>query len=301
MEEKSKLLLDSVAYPVIAFVTVLLNTVEIILLCKRWRTLKTYEQLLLSLAVSDVLVGLSVMIFGIIDLLIDFPDMGGVHFMRVLMVSFVFSLSNLFLISIDRLVAVRFPLKHKTWITRHRMKIVIIIIWIIIVVLQIIDICLPLLEEPSGGRDAGIKNFYEKVPWIILSSILGFAVLYTYIIFVVVRHSMTNTAIKNSSNDSDTGSSTLRVFKLQQPVITTCLLVVICYVACTCPLAVEALLIREDKHELGILFFTNTAIDPIIYFFKGFLKRRLTSSLMQGDEGRRGQHETQEIQKTCSS
>ena len=266
--------LDNVLYTLVASFTVTLNAVEIFLLCKKWNNLKNFEQLLLSLAVSDIIAGLIVLIFGITDAIAPFPDIGGNVFLRVLGASFVFSLSSLLVISIDRMAAVRFPLKHKIWMTRYRMKWIILCMWITVVGVTIIEICLYLMLQKD--RNSRVMFFFRNVPWVIFSSVVVFAALYAYIVYVGIKQGKINTAPNNLCIKNGKAACVIRKIKKQQPIIITSSLVVVSYVVCTLPFAIEALCVKEDNpiDDFGVLFFANTAIDPIVYFFKGLLERK---------------------------
>ena len=267
------LLSNSVLYPFIACFSLILNTVELILIFKKWKILKTYEQLLLSLALSDVITVLTVIIFGVIDLFTnDFPNLGEKLFLRVLLISFTFSLANLLLISLDRMIAIRYPLKHKIWMTRCRMARIIIIMWIVIIIILIIQmsIAYAMLRDIRSVR----RYFHVQFQWMSLVSVGVFAAIYAYIMVLAIRQAWRNDKCVNSNTTKADRDSSFRTFKQQQPIIATCLLVVICYMLCTCPFAIE-LIMRKDKSRLAILFFANTAIDPMVYFFKGFLERKM--------------------------
>ena len=261
-------------YPTIASFTVILNTVEIVLICKKWKILKTYEQLLLSLAISDVIAGFIVLLFGLIDVFVfHVPDLGQNIFLRVLLISFTFSLANLLLISLDRMAAVRFPLKHKTWMTGGKMTKIIIVIWAVIIVAMTIEISLA--YKTFQNDNPLMEHFYHaQFPWMILASVAIFVHIYVYIVVTVTRQTWKSDKNRNPAVETTQRHMHMQMFKRQQPVIITCLLVVICYVVCTSPFAIELLVIKKDSYYLGILFFASTVIDPLIYFFKGSLERK---------------------------
>ena len=91
--------------------------------------LEIYEQLLLSLSAGDLMTGLAflsseTLYFSNAELLGDriIVSIG-------LLMAFGFSTNNLLLIGVDRLAAVRFPMRHKTWMTRNKMIFIIIGLW----------------------------------------------------------------------------------------------------------------------------------------------------------------------------
>ena len=122
----------------------ILNLVEIILIAKIKRKKKIFEVLLLSLSVSDCMFGLSNAFVSIpyVASICRFQEI--VETAYTLYVFFVLtSIFHLLLITIDRLIAVLKPLKHKTCLSRRRFYKYLAILWIlavlISVLLQIID------------------------------------------------------------------------------------------------------------------------------------------------------------------
>ena len=114
---------------VVGGLATILNVVEIILICKTRTNSKSYQQLLLNLSVSDVVSGLAFVCSGI--LLTNLKETPAQRLIGLIM-PFIFSAENLLLIGLDRLIAVRFPLKHRIWVTQNRMKFVIIITWTLV-------------------------------------------------------------------------------------------------------------------------------------------------------------------------
>ena len=122
----------------------ILNLVEIILIAKIKRKKKIYEVILLSLSASDCMFGLSNAFVSIpyIASICRFQEI--VEAAYTLYVFFVLtSIFHLLFITVDRLIAVLKPLKHKTYLSRRRFYIYLAIMWIlavlISVLLQIID------------------------------------------------------------------------------------------------------------------------------------------------------------------
>ena len=122
-----------ITYATVGALTVILNSLEIYLIVKRWRKTKPYEQLLLNLAVADFLVG------GI-RLITAIHEIGNPDWIQKSHSTFVWSFIqfsvpssaiNIFAISTDRLIAVKLPLRHRVWMSKRNVRIKNISTWIL--------------------------------------------------------------------------------------------------------------------------------------------------------------------------
>ena len=243
-------------YTVFGALSTILNIVEIILICRKRKTLKSYEQLLLSLSAGDFITGFA------------FSSIGVLHFSGVelvgnrdtistgLLMVFLFSMDNLLIVGIDRLVAVRFPIRHRTWMTGNKMKFIIITIWAIR--LLSIAVWLWFLHDQPKLLE---YIFINLAPWLILSSAIAFTIIYTYLISTVVtRKHPTNQRKENTRQEST--------------VIATCVSVVFIYVTCSCPAALEILISKRSTYRSNTFWVINAVLDPIVYFFKSYYDKK---------------------------
>ena len=210
MEEKATV----VVYSLIGIITVLLNILEITIIVKGNETLKTYDQLLLSLAISDLLVGFSSVVYSSLVFHLGASKNRQVF---TFMVSFTFvaSLLNLMLIGLDRLVAVHFPFKHRIWVQQRWVLKAILGIWIFLLVdvvfFATVGIAFPATMD-------GAKDFYRTVlPVLIIVSSIALTSLYGLICYFFsltqknLQHLNPNYGKKASSKkfevDADTHST----------------------------------------------------------------------------------------------
>ena len=96
----------NILYTVVGALAVVLNLAEIILICKKWRSSKSYGQLLLSPSARDFIIGLAFLSFGIIRILLT--DVEGERIKTVttstrIAMAFSFSAANL--LGLVRLIA----------------------------------------------------------------------------------------------------------------------------------------------------------------------------------------------------
>ena len=130
----------------------ILNLAEIIMIAKIKRKKKIYEIVLLSLSVSDCMFGLSNVFVSIpyIASICRFQDL--VETTYTLYVFFILtSIFHLLFITLDRLIAILKPLKHRTCLSRKRFYMYLAILWILAVMISAL---LKILDE--------FTNTFEK-------------------------------------------------------------------------------------------------------------------------------------------
>lgn len=176
MEDKSTI----AVYSLIGVITVLLNSLEITLIVKRNEKLKTYEQLLLSLAVSDILVGISSVVYSSLTYHVN-PVTNRQIFAFMVTFSFETSLSNLTLIGLDRLFAVRFPFKHRIWIQKRMILKAILGIWVFLGFEIALFAVLGLSNKKN--MDGAVEFYRRTLPLIGLFSLFILCLLYGLICY----------------------------------------------------------------------------------------------------------------------
>ena len=171
-------------YGLIGIVTIVFNVFEIYLIKKPKKKLKTYEQLLLSLATGDLLVGISSVVYSILSC---FYERRKTRQIFIFMVIFTFtaSLFNLFLIGIDRLIAVQFPLRHLIWVRRNKIVKAIIVIWVFMVIETGLFVVVVIIRPETLVH---AREFYvTSMPRMIYFSCVLFIVLYVSIVYSVIN------------------------------------------------------------------------------------------------------------------
>lgn len=173
-----------IGYSLIGTITILLNLLEITLICKVKKKLKTYEQLLLSLAASDILVGVSSVVFGSLHSHVS-ATISRQIFTFMVSFTFVASLLNLLLIGVDRLAAVRFPFKHRVWVQNRKVVKAIVGIWVFLAI-EIAFFSVLGALDPS--KMEGSNEFYHTIlPMLSVVSLIGLSILYGQICYFFVQ------------------------------------------------------------------------------------------------------------------
>ena len=251
----------------ICSVALLLNAVEIAILTRSWKKLSIFEMWLFNLAASDGLVAVSILIFEIIRFATNmngrlFDVARGLagfigHF------SAFSSMMTITFIAVDRLIAVKYPLKHKFWVTKKKVMIAISMLWAGNIVYSIIE---PLVvDAKNGDQYSARKGFRLLDSFVIVIMGLIFVLAYSLIIYsTVIRWKSLNLNSNNANQN----------IKIQNIVVlSTCVLVVITYMICLLPYAISYLM--DKQFEIydynALLVYSNTALDPLVYFFKKYL------------------------------
>ncbi|XP_029967821.1 trace amine-associated receptor 13c-like [Salarias fasciatus] len=263
----------------ISVVTVTLNLLIIISISHFKKLHTPTNLLLLSLAVSDFFVGL-LMVFQII--LID-----GCWFLGDLMcaVYFIFdhiftsaSIGTMVLISVDRYVAICYPLLYPTKVTQNRAKICVLMCWLICVLFH----CLLLkdnIKHPGRynsclGECVVIKDYYAGIADV-LCSFIGpvtvIVILYVRIFVVALSQARAlRTHIKDAKLQ---GSVRITVKKSELKAARTLGVVVVVFLICVCPYFCvtlkgdDAVVSASSAAFVMCLFYVNSCLNPLIYVF----------------------------------
>ena len=263
------------AYFSIGLTGVVLNSLEIILivlkLSKR-RSTKAFEIFLLSLSCSDILVGLMTVVLIIYlmaanssEFAIPRSNIWFQTFLTCMTFSTSTSVLNVLAIGLDRLLAVRYPFKHRTWMSPQRAKIAVTGIWI----LNAIVVCttVPILVSSP--------QVVLSVPYVCLASAAAFAFglvfmfLYSSILWTVFKTEMKHDGIQTSEQ------AKLKATK-QRNLAITCTLIMVTFLVCTYPVIIQSIIRIGKVHSnlpFGMIFIIlNPIIDPVIYFYKSYME-----------------------------
>ncbi|KAM3862183.1 trace amine-associated receptor 13c-like [Diretmus argenteus] len=261
-----------------SLLTVSLNMLVIISI-SHFRDLHTPTNfLLLSLAVSDFLVGF-LLIPGVILVIGECWYLGNIMCAFYVYVSFIItssSVGNMVLISVDRYVAICDPLRYPTSITPTRVK--------ICVTLNSCDgECVIVINYITGYVDI-VVSFIGPVTVIIVlySRVFVVAVsqaraMRSHIVTVTHRRSVTVTAKKSEMK----AARTLGI-------------VIVVFLVCYCPYYLPSLAGQDTSSEasyLSFLFFLlycNSLLNPVIYaffypWFRKAMKLIVTLNILQSD------------------
>ncbi|XP_029936072.1 trace amine-associated receptor 13c-like [Myripristis murdjan] len=274
---RSRVLLLYILMSSISVLTVTLNLLVIISI-SHYRQLHTPTNLfLLSLAVSDFLVGLLLM--PVQSVFIDncwiLGDLMCAMYCLLGFIVTTASIGNMVLISIDRYVAICDPLCYPTKITLRRVKVGVCLCWICSV------LCSSLIQKDSliqpgrynscHGDCALVLNYIAGAVDLVLTfigPITVIIVLYMRVFVVAVSQAraMRSHIVSVTLQPSGTGTAKKSELKAAR----TLGIVIVMFVICVCPYYYPTLSGQETSSHLKILlwmFYCNSSLNPLIYAF----------------------------------
>ena len=247
---------------IVSALLIIVNLIEIYLIAKRRRHITTYEALLLSLSFADFLVGVSTVVFtaggGQHKFTLD--DIGSPLFFFTLMSSML----HLSTLTIDRAIAVVYPLKHRYWVSKTRIIIFIISLWVFS-----LAISLPLVLT---HRISTYKKTVFGYFMLVQSGVM--VVSYAIIIYIAVirRRKRLQTSTGNRSNQQ--GNNMRKDLRLVLMSFT----VVLSYTCLTFPFVVKTVTHRVPNYYEKLAFVINSMMNSLVYFFWKFLEQRAARS-----------------------
>ena len=266
-------------YIALGLITVVLNATEIVLII-RTKKKKAFENLLLSLAVSDALVGITYATAKIAQLVSRrrLAWLSPENSAKTILISIIFSITMLLALTVDRFLAVKFPIKHRMIVTAKRANMAIIVVWLI----SLIAAAFYCLVTFIWAKES---NFTLKVANCI-SLIVGAVILSAYaVIFFLISKRKLRAA---TTGENEKGAAKGRWFAwlcggtytVERSVLLTGCIVTISFVFCTWPFAFEYLFFKASVSEVSLpsklMIPLNSLLNPIIYFFKSYLGSRLS-------------------------
>lgn len=260
---------------VLAFAIVMLNVFEIVLITKK-KERKMFDKLLLSLAASDALVGVTAAALKISELLAAKKPiwLSSYTFASVYVLSTIFSIKNVLGITVDRFLAVRFPIKHRMVLSNSRANLIIIGLWISSLIALAMNslmvfYCMPDMEKLITGASISLLAFGVVI-----------AAVYSHIFHLVCKRSIVAAETRGDNSESkrrfswffSKGPSTA-----ERSVLITGSLVVLFFIGCTYPFSVEYLIKRswtQVSFASRLMIVMNSIFNPAIYFFKSVITER---------------------------
>ena len=292
----------SVPYLVIAFVTaisaLILNSTEIYLILRKWRNATDFEVLLFHLATTDLLssVGnLSITILytdfyvkGYSDKFYLWVSFGLVGFFYVL------SMKLVLIIGFERLFAVKLPLRHRMWHSnRKNLYRKICGAWsfnaILISGAVIIDYFIQTtgVDNAKGQHAAVSRDLGYAVATYMSCGVLAILIIYTWVSRLVVEQAANLLSFNKHDYMHDQKTMKLaekknymhdqKIMKLakkkERSTIIICRMVLVTFVACNLPVTIVLYCGRFEPVS-STLSHMNAVINPLIYFFKGYIEKR---------------------------
>lgn len=268
--------------PVVAVLACVLNLPEIILLVRRYRKTSKlrYERnvvpiiLLVSLALSDFLVGLNVILVKVVYYLMEYNVIPINYHTLVLykVMTFLFlrfslllSVLSLLAMTVDRLLAVKNPIRYRAKIRTRHGFIAVAVTWVSSSAIIAVH-----YYASVYGEGSSFEHRMLIFPITIIPSSVAFALCYVKILReVFVQGRKMKRVTDNRAGHRCPRYILEREFKVSRFAAT----VVCVFMICWLPLALTGLIaflgVKIDENLPNMMFllsFLNSALNPLIYF-----------------------------------
>ena len=271
----------------ISFLAVILNITELAFI-GRLKQIKSFERILCSLCCADIFVTVFYLAQKFYGYKTKTPLLGDLDYQlgfTIISFSNMSSIANIIILGVDRAIAVKYPLRRVMWMTNGRIYGLITTAWIGAIGLSVIANVNRYTTPKTNTKAAGYTSVIVYTSIIFVSSVV-ITILYGVIAQTVMQRRKKMKESRASARHNQNGED--------MAVMITCVLVVLAYLICSLPYAVDKLL-NDNATVIPIkTILLNTLLDPIIYFFKGYIKRRMkkktdnTASFTETSFGLRG-------------
>ena len=264
-----------IVYATVGLLTAVLNIAEIALIIRK-KNKKAFDKLLLSLAVSDVFVGMAAAVFKLSDLIKEdeVKLLVANEQLNIVLISVGFSVTNLAAITADRFMAVRYPIKHRMILSARRVNVAIIFLWLFSLACAVFSSLFAFLwtSQIIFMVNAGLCCLL----------VFGVAITVCYaLIFLSISKRTMRTATENEAEKNGARRGFALFMKgpytAERSVQCTGCLVTLSFIICTYPFAFEFLIsqsVKDISFVSNLMILLNSLLNPIIYFFKSYFGSR---------------------------
>ena len=248
---------QEILFVIIISIIIIINFIEILILIRNRKRLTNYECLLLSMAISDFLVGLSA---GSIDILIGIGIIQGLRHQQLSMAwfSIACSLTHTVAITMDRLFAVAYPIKHRMLSTRKKIIVLLVIAW-----------SFSLLVFPISF----IWKHHIELFLAVLIIPISFAILISYGFIIKKAVIKRRRFLSTPTNCRELIVKMKKEFNLA----CMCLSISITFVSMMLPFSIFTIKYGTSPMITKHLLVSNSMSNPLIYFFWKYIDKKFTA------------------------
>lgn len=261
-----------IVYIVLANVAITLNIVCIAAIALQKQKIKSFEILLIHLMITDIIVAVASMLLAL-ALLLDLKEIGeyGLKVIAHIFVGTSYEMTLVILfISVNRLFAVKYPLRHRFHMTRKKTVTASVAMWLVFVVHLSVNLIIQRLTKQSGNP------FAVRILFIVIACSLAaiFIAVNLETLRLILRR---NTAPHGASRNRPTTRSRDRQLLL------TTTLIIICFCICTAPRVYQFVMKRGEIGTVTALL-ANSIMNPILYFAVAEFQRRKSGTSRRAQE-----------------
>ena len=267
---------------------VIANVAKIAFLYRPRRKLSAFEITLLSLSLANIICGLCFFFLPLTIMVVSkyFLNPSGVAAgLTLVAINEIFmefsvssSLLHIIIITLERLLAVTFPLKRKQLVGKKWPVLCVITVW---VVSAVFTGTVWVSSGPMPWRYTLLESPRDFVlPYVVI--ITGIILILTYGFIIAKIKKARDTLSTDNQKHSDQNAKTKR--RNEKALVFNATTVTACFILCTWPSAIKSIWISQASH-LNMIFFSLVALkcflDPIVYFFVQYFrdKRRNSQSV----------------------
>ena len=252
----------------LSYTATMLNIVAIYAIIKTSSLSKNLKTLLLSLAVSDLGVGLLAQPMFVANLLDSKQNnetnesYNAIHIACLIPTNF-FTYASLFSVTAlcaDRFLAIRLHLRYQELVTDKRVAAVVVLIWVISALISLIRLFIP--------KDIMYVSFV-----IIQSACIITATSLSGKLYLTIRRHINQIRVQQEAQN-DQGESVQRKRKSAMASLYVYLVFIVCYLPNICVLIIIATdpersnSLRPSQFYTLTLAFLNSTLNPLIYYWK---------------------------------
>ena len=251
---------------VFGILAVILNFLEVWLILHKGNKKTSFEITLLSLSFADMISGgLIYFAIGILSLFYsdDRYKTVKIYFYAVCSVGVASSFLHIALITLNRMIAVYFPVKLRIWVTKKRTKFALLAIWFM--AFGTGSSMLHILKTPHLYK---MTSIYPPVIIMLIS--LCLPIVYTLIVWKIIR-ALHQRKQRISMPESQELRNTTSNIMNERLILINSAIVTLCFMLCNMPFAVY-LLFNTRKFDLifTCIMALNPILDPVVYFLSSY-------------------------------
>ena len=263
---------------IIAILAIILNLTEIHLIRRKWKTATDFEVLLLNLGIADLLSGIGYGVIASLSAVAYTKKSSRTREFSLVAVSILgffcaASAKVVLIIGIERLLAIKLPLKHRLWHTnRKTMYKRILVLWTSVFIFINCAILSDYFIQKSKGQRAVMSRNLGYT----LAAYLTLGVCTVFVTYLWLSHLVIKRATKLLNFDKRDYKKSPKVIitavKKEKATIIVCRLVAATYLVCNVPIVVALYRGKFDSVSVSLTNL-NAVINPLIYFFKGYAEK----------------------------
>ena len=265
---------------VICAFIILLNSVEIFFLLKKGNKKLNHETLILSLSMSDLLVGISTGIFKLIVVLyrlkaVSLSQFGiselSIYMGVLIWFSIYASLFHITGITADRYVAVRYPFRHKIWITPYRTKLFTLIIWLLSLTIASLSVTGAIFY--AGRSEHKLTDNRVKTVLSAFGLFVGCLLAFWYASIVKTAIFSSQKASKHQNEKLNQANLAHKEHK-ERRLLGVCFAIVMSFFLCMASFSIEVFISGTNTAYTCFLLVCSSLFNPVIYFYSKYRNRK---------------------------